>query len=451
MAVSLPRLCLLLLLLDLGYAREQRCRQADYSCDKCIGAGPECAWCSSPNATVRCHTAEELQKAGCTDVYNPESSLTIQRNEPRPERSETVFMRPQELSISLRPGRTETVRLDVIMPAGQRSTRVDLEATDVPSGLTFALVSNMTGNPGLVEVTVGAAQCPSRNQNMTGPWFVYVVSKDSPQRVKIEIHLECHCSCSLNREERSPACGARGAHVCGHCECYHHYTGERCHTEEDSDFPVGDASCQPHSNAPLCSGRGLCVQGDCWCDSRISPRERYSGRFCECNNFNCPYSNNKLCGGHGRCECGHCVCDVDWAGEACECFIDMSPCMAKNGQVCNGRGVCNCGVCRCTSSHFMGPTCEDCPLCQGLCPQYSACVECRAFGTGEMAGRCDKECNNFSMTMVETSNHLPTGQSSTARCKEYTRHDDCYFHFSIQRASSDKNVTVARNKDCRPR
>lgn len=159
-----------------------------------------------------------------------------------------------------------------------------------------------------------------------------------------------------------------------------------------------DRTCRRDNTTDICSNSGDCVCGTCECKNRENPNERYSGRFCECDNFSCDRSSNKLCGGeeggggsvhmharerrrtgrllilfvsgHGRCECRVCICEPMWTGSACDCSLDNTTCMASNKQICNGRGTCDCGVCKCTDPKFQGPTCEICPTCPGVCTEH---------------------------------------------------------------------------------
>ena len=162
-----------------------------------------------------------------------------------------------------------------------------------------------------------------------------------------------------------------------------------------------DANCRKDNGTDICSNNGDCVCGTCECKKRENPAEIYSGKYCECDNFNCDRSNNKLCGGedckntlfckpccsflvkfvvtfvnvydlpgHGRCECRKCICDANYTGSACDCSLETSTCLAKNGQICNGRGTCECGICKCTDPKFQGPTCEICPTCPGVCVEH---------------------------------------------------------------------------------
>lgn len=58
-----------------------------------------------------------------------------------------------------------------------------------------------------------------------------------------------------------------------------------------------DQTCRKDNSTDICSNNGECVCGTCECKKRPNPEERYSGQFCECDNFNCDRSENKLCGG----------------------------------------------------------------------------------------------------------------------------------------------------------
>lgn len=61
-----------------------------------------------------------------------------------------------------------------------------------------------------------------------------------------------------------------------------------------------DQTCRKDNATDICSNNGDCVCGRCECKNRENPEERYSGKFCECDNFSCDRSSNKLCGGECR-------------------------------------------------------------------------------------------------------------------------------------------------------
>ncbi|XP_059196137.1 integrin beta-1-like [Centropristis striata] len=363
MSVKLLGLCLLLVLLCPSWADKQTCLRSSSSCDECIQSGPECAWCTGVYSNVHCDTLKRLRRAGCrkTDLYNPQGRVHVVRNQAIDAKA--VLLQPQEISLHLRPGVGECFSLSITKPTDQPITELTMDTSPVPAGVNITFSSIMDENPLVVQVDVEAAQCPTdsddsnQKQNRTGPWSVHITPRGFSQSVKLEITLECQCDCTRNREENSPSCSGHGALVCGQCECNKTYSGLQCQTVTDYFSAPNEDLCRSGPNDPVCSGRGECVEGFCECERQINPAERYSGRFCECSNFDCPYHNKRPCGDHGSCECGRCVCDDNWTGEDCSCTMETSSCMAINGNLCNGRGLCQCGICKCEGP-YMGPTCE---------------------------------------------------------------------------------------------
>ena len=72
----------------------------------------------------------------------------------------------------------------------------------------------------------------------------------------------------------------------------------------------------PNTTAP-CSGKGECVCGICECNpvSPANPSQRYSGKYCECNDYSCDYANGELCGGkrERRSSCGRFFFSLIWS------------------------------------------------------------------------------------------------------------------------------------------
>uniref|UniRef100_A0A3P9LKM0 Integrin beta n=1 Tax=Oryzias latipes TaxID=8090 RepID=A0A3P9LKM0_ORYLA len=373
-------------------------------CEECIQADPQCAWCLDPNFWFNCHTLETLRKGGCPErhIYNPQSSMQVAKNERVKVWNcfffffatncvacyendlqiliHSSFLACDEFSIQLRPGVPQSFPLNIFMPTDQ-PTDLTLDISDVPDGVNITLNSNaefpFKSWHQLIlssQVHVEAAQCGVSTHNRTGPWSVLITPRGSSLSVKLEISLQCKptkattdlkknllslgtCSCTENPEENSRFCSNVGALICGRCHCYDSYSGEVCNMQEDPDFSE-EALCRSAANAPVCSSRGTCIGGYCECNRRENPKEKYSGKFCECDNFNCPYHNGRICGGHGKCVCGQCQCEVNWLGDDCSCSSEMASCMGENQDICSGKGLCQCGTCECYPP-FRGPTCED--------------------------------------------------------------------------------------------
>ncbi|XP_045172698.2 integrin beta-like protein 1 [Mercenaria mercenaria] len=194
-------------------------------------------------------------------------------------------------------------------------------------------------------------------------------------------------------EMSSVMCNNHGSlDSCGQCICEESYYGNNCECEEDLT-----ALCiSPDTTSSIpCSGRGECICGMCSCFARRAhSAQKYSGRYCECDDYSCSYHNNQLCGGHGRCICGKCMCDDGYSGDACECPLSQNSCFTDGGVLCNGVGNCVCGVCECDAySHYRGPTCEECPTCPGQCQKYRECILCKVFGRGQYsAEECVQKC-----------------------------------------------------------
>lgn len=86
--------------------------------------------------------------------------------------------------------------------------------------------------------------------------------------------------------------------VCVCLSCNEGRIGQKCECSTDevrTEDPY--ANCRMNSGTDICSNNGDCVCGECECKRRENPEERNSGKYCECDNFNCDRSNNKLCGG----------------------------------------------------------------------------------------------------------------------------------------------------------
>uniref|UniRef100_A0A8C7UCF3 Integrin beta n=1 Tax=Oncorhynchus mykiss TaxID=8022 RepID=A0A8C7UCF3_ONCMY len=297
-------------------------------------------------------------------------------------------------------------------------------------------------------ISITAKQCPK----MGKPETIKIKPLGFTEEVEIALNFICECDCHKKGTENSEICHkGNGTYECGACRCNEGRIGRHCEcsTNEVTSEDL-DKNCRKDNGTDICSNNGDCVCGTCECKKRENPEERYSGKFCDCDNFNCDRSNNKLCGGHGRCECRVCICDANWTGSACDCSLDTTTCLASNKQICNGRGTCECGTCKCTDPKFQGPTCEICPTCPGVCAEHKECVQCRAFGTGEKKETCERDCSYFNLIKVKDRDKLPQpGQAfPLMHCKERDA-NDCWFYYTYAvNNNTEKEVHVVETLDC---
>ncbi|XP_039609504.1 integrin beta-1a isoform X1 [Polypterus senegalus] len=347
------------------------------------------------------------------------------------------------------------------------SSEVILENGKLPEGMTINYVSYCkngvigTGENGrkcsnisigdevMFNISITAQKCPKKGQSET----IRIKPQGFNEEVEITVNFICECECHNQGIPNSPICNnGNGTFECGACRCNEGRIGRvcECSTEEVNSDDL-DANCRKDNSTDICSTNGDCICGECVCKKRENPNEIFSGKYCECDNFNCDRSNNKICGGHGDCECRVCKCYPNYTGSACDCSLDTSTCLAKNGQICNGRGICECGTCKCTDPKFQGPTCEICPTCPGVCTEHKECVQCRAFETGEKRETCPTECMYFNLTKVSNRDKLPQpGQASAlTHCKERDARD-CWFYFTyaVNNSESDIHVHVVEKPEC---
>ncbi|XP_062386735.1 integrin beta-1-like [Sardina pilchardus] len=458
---------------------ENECTKANAkSCGECIQAGEKCAWCTDLFYSIRNRCDEVTSFGRCDNIENPRGSLQITENKNVTNRKDKdkaeklkpddiTQIQPQKLSLNLRSGEAQKFWLKFRHAVDSPLlSEVILENSKLPEGVSIAYVSHCkngvdyTGEDGrkcsnisigdevTFDVAITSKGCPS-NKTET----VRIKMQGLTEEVEVQLNFICECDCHNKGVKNSPACEGSGTYECGICRCNEGYLGEECDcsvADMFSEDMMARCSWDGRDGRVVCSNNGDCVCGTCECKKRENPEERYSGRYCECDNFNCDRANNKLCGGHGRCECRQCICDINYTGSACDCSMDTSTCLAKNKQICNGRGTCECGVCRCTDPKFQGPTCEACPTCPGVCTEHKECVQCRAFGTGEKKETCERDCMYFHLEMVKSRADLPQPVSAPliSHCKERDA-NDCWFYFTYAiKDDYTKAVHVVETAEC---
>uniref|UniRef100_UPI003AADFA5C integrin beta-1a isoform X2 n=1 Tax=Centroberyx gerrardi TaxID=166262 RepID=UPI003AADFA5C len=345
------------------------------------------------------------------------------------------------------------------------SSEVILENSKLPEGVTIAYTSlckngvvsegesgrkcsNISiGDEVTFTIGVTAKGCPKQGKSET----IKIKPLGFTEEVEITLNFICECECHKDGIKNSNRCHfGNGTYECGACKCNEGRVGRQCECSSN-EVATEDMDRTCRNGTDICSNNGDCVCGTCECKKRENPEERYSGQYCECDNFNCDRSGNKLCGGHGRCECRVCICDPMWSGSACDCSLDTSTCLASNKQICNGRGKCECGICKCTNPKFQGPTCETCPTCPGVCAEHKECVQCRTFGTGEKKDTCERDCSYFNLIKVKDREKLPQPNDATfpvMHCKERDA-NDCWFYYTYAvNNNTEKEVHVVDTLDC---
>ncbi|ELU12111.1 hypothetical protein CAPTEDRAFT_224236 [Capitella teleta] len=204
-------------------------------------------------------------------------------------------------------------------------------------------------------------------------------------------------------------------------------------------------ACRMTPQSEVCSGQGDCICGVCECHSIVPETfRRFTGQFCECNDYSCDYFDSEICGGptRGQCECGTCRCHPGFTGGACGCTENTETCIsASNGLICNGKGRCQCGQCVCDrDGDFRGNTCEECPSCPSLCSVYKDCVMCTVFASGKYsAEECHQKCSRMSITVVDNGRAPNMG-----RLCRFMDDDSCLMHFSY----ANGHLYAERNRVC---
>ncbi|XP_041365225.1 integrin beta-1-B-like [Gigantopelta aegis] len=273
------------------------------------------------------------------------------------------------------------------------------------------------------------------------------------EKLTLNLDLICECECEKpgNEEKNSPKCfNGNGTFECGQCTCNPKRYGRNCECDEaklSSQKSLEKCKSNPNSTV-VCSDHGDCVCGVCECFSTTEDSaRRYSGEFCECNDYSCDYYERQLCGGptRGVCKCGTCQCLPGYSTINCGCSTRNDTCMASNGKLCFGQGECVCGRCQCDPrTQYRGPTCEDCPTCPSKCSLYRPCAQCMGFGSGEYASDCSEKCSEYQFEMVPTIQ-----ESKDVRTCPFNDDDGCLFRYTYE-YDPDNNVIlrVQTTKEC---
>ncbi|XP_052267256.1 integrin beta-PS-like isoform X1 [Dreissena polymorpha] len=304
------------------------------------------------------------------------------------------------------------------------------------------------------DIYVSVSDCPAEVSKRSRTFSIYPVGLSEKLEISLDLICECDCEKPDKEQSKSPLCNGNGTFECGQCTCDQGRYGKKC--ECDGSQSTSDESialCRnPNSTSQVvCSGRGECVCGRCEClPRRAHSAQKYSGEFCNCDDYSCSYHDNQLCGGHGRCDCGTCKCDEGYEGDSCSCPKSKETCFTSKGLECNGVGVCECGVCKCNAtSDYKGPTCEECPTCPGKCEENKNCALCMGFQTGKYTAEdCKKYCQH--VTLVDEINEEEVKQRDDLNlCQFSDDEDDCRYFFTYKYVENNNvEVQVQKTKVC---
>uniref|UniRef100_A0A8C4QNL6 Integrin beta n=1 Tax=Eptatretus burgeri TaxID=7764 RepID=A0A8C4QNL6_EPTBU len=336
------------------------------------------------------------------------------------------------------------------------SSEVILENSRLPAGVHFHYTAFCkhghvhTGDKGhsCSDIQIGdevrfqieaiTSGCPNGGKDAV----VEIRSLGFQEHVTVKLQFICQCKCQADGQPNSDECHhGNGTLECGACRCNPGRVGRLCECDKNevSSEDV-EASCKKdNTSSVVCSGKGDCICGECFCHKRDNPLEVIWGNLCECNNLTCDHANGRICGGNGVCNCSHCICFANFSGSDCSCPSSTATCVGRGEEMCSGRGRCKCGKCVCSESKYQGPTCEHCPTCPDACEEHRDCAECRAFGTGPQKESCST-CE-FNVTKVEQIER----QESTCKVKD---ENYCWFYFNYTYEGRIPQVFVQSKREC---
>uniref|UniRef100_A0A8C9WT91 Integrin beta n=1 Tax=Scleropages formosus TaxID=113540 RepID=A0A8C9WT91_SCLFO len=334
-------------------------------------------------------------------------------------------------------------------------SKVELELIGVPEYLSLSFNATCMNN----EFIRGVRSCSGLTVGDTVSFSVEVLARGCPKEkrhtfmlkpvgfknaLQITVDFQCECGCEAQAEPSSPICSqGNGTYVCGTCQCYPGRLGTRCECSENNYLASEQDNCSPEPGAPICSGRGECVCGQCSCHSR--DYGKIYGKYCQCDDVSCPLYQGRLCAGNGVCDCGRCSCKPGWTGDNCNCSTLAESCMSSLGLLCSGRGQCVCGTCDCTQPGAYGNTCERCPTCPDACTLKKDCVECKHFKRGRLYD--DSSCTRICKDETEVVEMLAFHKNGV-NCT-YKDENDCIMYFQYYEDSSSRSIlSIIKEPEC---
>ncbi|XP_065188673.1 integrin beta-2-like [Sycon ciliatum] len=256
------------------------------------------------------------------------------------------------------------------------------------------------------DITLTGLKCSN-----LGPTKQIVVRLVGYGDITVDLSPYCQCSCETTPMANSDFCSKQGSSLCGVCSCNPGFRDKQSNVSRCDCNTLDQTPCIQSLGSPVCGGRGECVCQQCQCGKPAGatiPDAAYSGKFCECDNFNCPLSDTgAICGGpaQGSCVCGKCQCKADYTGSNCGCPLLADTCRQTPGaEPCSGRGSCMCGECTCQRD-YDGAYCEKCSEAETPCDRAARCFNCSQASEG----KCAADCPGVNPTYSEEDNPTVNG------------------------------------------
>ncbi|XP_052802257.1 integrin beta-PS-like isoform X4 [Mya arenaria] len=323
----------------------------------------------------------------------------------------------------------------------------EMQETKVCEGLSI-------GDSVTFEVSVMVTDCPTEPSKRSRTFSIYPIGLSESLDISLDLICECDCEKPEKEIANSDQCNKMGTFECGQCTCDKDRYGNKCEcdgTQSTSEESLAKCRNPNSTSQVVCSGRGECVCGGCDCKPRRAhSTQKYSGMYCNCDDYACSYHDNQLCGGNGRCECGTCKCNPGFTGDACNCPTSDDTCITAKGLLCNGVGECECGVCKCNATtDYKGPTCEECPTCPGKCEENKHCALCMGFQTGKYGSdECKQKCQHVTL-VDEIDEEEVKKREDLHLCQFNDDEDDCRYFFTYKYVeNNDVEVEVQKTKVC---
>ncbi|XP_057656374.1 integrin beta-PS-like isoform X1 [Diorhabda carinulata] len=302
--------------------------------------------------------------------------------------------------------------------------------------------------------TIQLRQCPENGERRK---FISIRPESLNESLIVEVDLLCDCPCSKKSDEtyepNSPKCNEMGDLSCGVCSCSEGRFGKNCQCDKTQSQSENTTLCIKPGTTGICSGSGVCRCGKCECNAVANnPGEKFTGQYCECDNFSCKRIGGILCSGKGTCNCNKCECFKGFSGDDCKCDLSTTNCRSPdNDKICSGHGKCICNRCECemqNNNRYSGKFCEECTSCPAQrCEELRPCVECQVYKAGIYKDVCDTNCTLFKTEKLRKFDIEENGEFKKCKILDI---NSCIINFEYSYTEDDKLIVKALDKKICP-